>query len=145
MIRRYGLSLALLLVLMPFVNDRQPSSASDVSGDINGYVYSQNASGQQLPIRNASVYVVLAETYNHQNAPPPVARRVTGQNGFYTFLGILPGRYYVVVQAKGYHGTCWPRVVVIPNTFQRINLKLTTHRQLARCQYPGWPDDAIIF
>ena len=127
-----------LLFALPIAS---PSRADDVSGDINGYVYSENASGDhRTHMQRATVLL-----YSWDNSAP-VGRRVSDDSGFFSFLGVLSGRYYVVARVAGYRPDCWQRVVIIPGSSRRINVYMMSDRVSIDCFfYPEWGDEGIMF
>ena len=119
------------------------ASADDVSGGVRGYVLGPDGKA----LNHATVYVVSADKRS------PLSERTTDEHGFFTFLGLLPGRYFVEAWTSedGLPWGCPPQVVVIPNSYISLMLHL---RQLPRniskaiirdCSHLAWPDDGIIF
>jgi Carboxypeptidase regulatory-like domain len=117
-----------------------PVLADDVSGSINGFVYSGGIRGPYVtPIKHATVFV-----YSWDNSAP-VAGRVTDGTGFFSFLGLLPGRYYILARATGYHFYCPRKLVIIPGGLSRVNLSLDEKALLVRCSRQAWGDEGIYF
>jgi hypothetical protein len=119
--------------------------ADDVSGSVNGFVYGGDILGDHsFPIRHATVSVY---SWDHS---APVARRFTDDNGFFTFLGLPPGRYYMSAGANGYSFYCPRRVVAIPGGFYRTNLGIIAVEKDVRildvlCARQEWADEGVYF
>ena len=67
---------------------RLPALGDDISGAINGRVYGGDPDeGDFKPLKAASVYVYLPDNIEGRFVFPPIASRLTNQNGFYSFSG----------------------------------------------------------
>ncbi len=133
---------ALLVLLGAIAGSVEPNRADGVSGGISGFVYGTSVHGHAPnPLRHATVVV---SSWDHS---APTARRVTDDKGFFSFLNVLPGRYYVFAKARGYRGYCPLRVVVIPGSLQNTRMYLATSSKQVdpMCAHQHWSDDGIIF
>ena len=115
--------------------------ADDVSGAINGFVFgaSLGRHWEKIPLKNVTVFA-----YEEGNSIP-VGRRTTDRNGFYAFLGLLPGRYTIAARGTGFYGDCYPRAVVVPGSLSRINVVSENPRAIDHCRYAAWPDEGVYF
>jgi Carboxypeptidase regulatory-like domain len=117
-----------------------PIRADDVSGAINGFVYGGNMQGHHgVPVGNATVTVTSAD------GSATVSRHVTDGNGFFTFLGLLPGRYYISAAGLHYRTHCYTKAVVVPGSLVHVMLQVDSARVLVRCAHQDWGDEGIIF
>jgi hypothetical protein len=125
---------------------RLPALGDDISGAINGHVYGADPDeGDVKPLKAAYVYVYLPDNIEGRFVFPPIASRLTNQNGFYSFLGLLPGRYVIVARAKGWYGACWPHTSLVTGEQRRIDVYLWDRRVLARCGSRAWGDEGVSF
>ncbi len=156
---RYVLTACFALALIVLNFDVSVARADDVSAVISGYVHDDNG----VPTTNAKVFLYspssasffvtqegLAFQYNY-NAEGfvllvPAAVRSTNHNGFFVFLGTLPGDYYVIAQMKGYHqGGCWPHATVYPNQTWRVKVTMIPPSAVEDCFFPQYQDFGISF
>jgi hypothetical protein len=119
-----------------------PLRADDVSGVVNGFVYGSSGGAA----RNATVLAYADRGVKDRFHFPPVARRITSSEGFFTFLGLLPGRYVIEARKDGYRPECVPGVVVRPNGFVRLSLVLQRRASTrSSCSQAGPPEPPIAF
>ena len=161
--------LALLLVSSLLV--ASPCKADDVSATITGYVY--NEAG--IPLQNATVYVYPSEgslsvtegcvasprdffttpicvvsssgeVNGHLVTLTPVDRRSTGEDGFFAFLGVLPGQYAVVSTApRRKQAGCYPTARIYPNQTWNVRIRMVPLSTNADCFFPQVKDFSIGF
>ncbi len=117
-----------------------PLRADDVGGNINGFVYAFRGGAQ----RSALVRVFVDRGVTQRFRFPPVARRTTNGGGFFTFLGLLPGRYVVVASKNGFGAECVPGIVVRPGSMIRISLVMRSRRSF-NCNDSGPAEPPITF
>jgi hypothetical protein len=120
-----------------------PVRADDVSGTINGFVHGYGGAPEQNAVVEAYLDVGVKDRFRFA----PVARRVTNRFGFFTFLGLVTGRYVIVAQKEGYGPECALGVVVLPNGLGRVNLYMSTRGGMIRdtCMRLGPPEEMIYF
>jgi hypothetical protein len=85
--------------------------SDDVSGVISGVIVDERS----LPVSHAIVSVSAADAAR--------GVRVTNSRGFFTFLGLLPGRYYVVA-SKGTGQVCSGSLSVIPGVTTNVRVTI---------------------
>jgi hypothetical protein len=73
---------------------------------------------------NASVYACLDVGARDRFKFPPLARHITNKFGFFTFVGLLPGRYVIVARKEGFLSQCSPVVFVRPNDQVPVTLRM---------------------
>lgn len=88
-------------------------------GTINGYLYGHNGA----PVPEAAALVFQAQPDGHWT-DTPYAKRTTNQKGFFSFIGLPQGKYFVLATKNGYQPDCTPRLVVVSNALQRVTLHL---------------------
>ena len=111
-----------------------PCRADDVSGGVSGYVIDDRG----IPIKNVTV---IADT-----AGELTVRRVTDRNGFFSFLPLLPGRWFVTAEPSPRYQLCYTIVSVIPGIVTRLDFRLPAFRPdfLDHCHHIT-PNEALIF
>jgi Carboxypeptidase regulatory-like domain len=92
-------------------NPIKSSGNNDVSGVISGYVYS----AYNHPLEGARV------TLRSDNTP--VLVETVNNNGFFVFLGVLPGQYVVEAQDNGYE-QCATTFSIYPNEGSSVRFRL---------------------
>jgi hypothetical protein len=124
-----------------------PARTDDVSGAINGYIFDDSGH----PIEQVTISAYTTEMLRGPlRNPVPLARMNTGRSGFFTFLGLVSGRYVLIASKDGYETVCSRPTTVVPNSLERINLRLWTYVTMLRQDncYPAlWVDRdlGIIF
>lgn len=123
-----------------------PLLADDSTGAISGFLYGAGVQGNhRTRLAHATVFLF---SWDHSAAE---SRRITDNSGFFAFLGVLPGRYWLGADAKAYRLWCPPRVVVIPGKLSRVNIETTlvTENGLkvldVLCYYKPWADQSMVF
>jgi hypothetical protein len=122
-------ALAAFSVLVLFA---APARSDDVSGVISGFIVDERS----LPISHATVSISAVDAAH--------GVRVTDGKGFFTFLGLLPGRYYVVASKEG-RGLCSGSLSVIPGVTTSIKVTLRLHRRVSgHCSFTQ-PEFGVLY
>ena len=131
---------ASLLTLCCMLAMTAPIRADDVSAVIAGHVVDQNGT----PVENATVYAYSPSSnyryfwWSIESAKgfqdvdgrsnilvPASATRVTGHGGFFVFLGLLPGHYFILAQANGLRpGGCLPWGSIYPSQTWNVVVRM---------------------
>jgi len=86
-------------------------AADDVSGVISGVIVDERSA----PVAHATVSISAVDAAH--------GVRVTNDKGFFAFLGVLPGRYYVVANKNG-RGACSGSVSVLAGITTNVKVML---------------------
>lgn len=96
--------------------------SDDVSGVISGFIVDERS----MPVAHALVSISAVDAAH--------AVRVTNDKGFFTFLGLLPGRYYVVA-SKGNRALCSGSLSVLVGVTTNIKVTLRQHHRSGPCSF----------
>jgi hypothetical protein len=137
-----------------------PCKADDVSAVITGYVYSQDGD----PVENATVFAYLqtsdsAIEYTQSGQAleysfglgrvfqlQPAAMRSSNRDGFFVFLGMLPGHYTLIARAQGWQqGGCWPSTSIHPNQTWHVTVWMIPPSTHSDCFSTPSPEFGISF
>ncbi|MBV8671072.1 MAG: carboxypeptidase regulatory-like domain-containing protein [Candidatus Eremiobacteraeota bacterium] len=106
-------------------------SADDVSGVISGFIVDERSA----PVSHATVSISAADAAH--------GVRVTDDKGFFAFLGVLPGRYYVVANKNG-RGACSGSVSVLAGITTSVKVTLRPPRRSGGCHFTQ-PEPYLIY
>jgi len=110
-------------------------------GTINGYVYDR----ANRPVPSATVQVFRAQL-DGKWENTPYARRTTNDAGFFTFVGLPQGRYFVLGVKLGYQAGCSPRLPLVSNAMHRVTLHLARRgSSQTRCPENAPEDNELLF
>ena len=86
-------------------------SADDIGGVVSGYVRDE----YDRPLNAATVTLRSSDT--------PVSFRTTDRKGYFTFLAVLPGTYFVIADQRDYV-TCSTYFVIYPSQIKSLHFRL---------------------
>lgn len=104
-------ALAVIFTIVAFVSTPTQSRGNDVSGVITGYVND----GNNHPLDGARVTLRSSDT--------PIVIRTANNNGFFAFVGVLPGDYVVEAQRSGFD-KCAATFSIHANEVSAVNFRL---------------------
>lgn len=104
--------LAVFLFIVLLIGTPAQSKSDDVSGVVTGYVYDQ----YNRPLDRAQVLL--------QSENSPVSIRAANRNGFFLFLAVLPGKYFVDSRLDGYMYTSTCAFTIHPNQTKSVHFRM---------------------
>ena len=97
--------------------------SGDVSGVVSGYVYDYD----NHPLEGAHLSLRSSDT--------PESVSTSSHDGFFTFLAVLPGKYFVVAEYPGKH-PCSVYFEIFPNQVKAVRFRLPEETKLPWvCRY----------
>ena len=103
-----------------------PSVSAQVTGDVSGYV--KDPSGAAIP--NVAVTAVMTEQKTNREAQ-------SDEQGFYRFIGLIPGHYDISFEAKGFEREVRSGVELTVGQDVRIDAALTVGSVQTQVQVGG--------
>jgi Carboxypeptidase regulatory-like domain len=88
-----------------------PGNTGDVSGVVSGYVYDYN----NHPLESARLSLRSSDT--------PESVSTSSHDGFFTFMAVLPGKYFVLAEYPGKH-PCSVYFEIFPNQVKAVRFRL---------------------